>query len=217
MRLLFRRVQIGEVMRSIFISGLAVFISVSAALADPTDGLNRRQFVLSASACLLSTLGSSDTSPITHYRHWSMHPGLDIETLGLESFGSSVKELLEKEGYVADRKTLERIRWDLQERLWEHLEPKSEIFRSFQIRTTVAVRVRNDLYVYLRPNFRVEALGPKDSAHALQNGRTIGRIEFVADTRDTRTFTYWTGKAPADPTIISIQGVPEIPESPERN
>lgn len=196
-------------MRGVFISALAIFTLLSGALADSTDGLNRRQFVVSASACLLSTLGSLDKPLASHYRHWSMHPSLDIETLGLESFGASVKELLQKEGYVEDRNLLELIRWELQEKLWQRIEPKSENFRSFDVNTTIAIRARNGMYIYLRPTFRLETLEATDAIHALANGRTIGRIEFVADAKDQRAFTYWIGNAPADPTIISILGGPK--------
>jgi hypothetical protein len=84
----------------LFSSILSATVTIQASDSEPT--INRRQFVMSASACFLLNLIHSDGNPKAHLHRWSIHPESDIETLGLETFGDSVKALLIEQKYIVD-------------------------------------------------------------------------------------------------------------------
>lgn len=180
---------------------LIVLASHSSIAAPPPIG--RRQFLRSVSLCLAATLlpvgRAAETASRTR-EHWSMHPGADIETLGLESFGNAVKELLRKKSRVTDLSLAERVRWKLQAEIWRRLEPKDGFRYPSQTSLLVAIRVDRDRYLYLNPHFRVE---PPNAAEAAE--RTVGRIEYVSDTRDFRVLTYWFGEAPAETDAVILE------------
>ncbi|MBC7386928.1 MAG: hypothetical protein H7301_12305 [Cryobacterium sp.] len=182
---------------------LSLFIVVPSAFSDASiPEVSRRQFIRSGVLCAFATLiDVSAHSPIKKAIHheWSIHPQFDIETLGLESFGNSVKELLLKQGYAPDAETAERVRWNLQAKIWNRLEPASELSGVMQISSVVAVWLGPNRYLYLNPHFRIE---PIDSPSTDSIARTIGKIRYISDTSDLRVLTYWLGEEPTDRLVL---------------
>jgi hypothetical protein len=187
-------------MRRFLSISLCLFLVAASASAAGIPPIGRRSFIRAVSLCVAATLVRVDAlSPARH--RWSMHPESNIETLGLESFGNSVKELLGIEAGIADPKIAEAIRWKLQDSVWKRLEPKEELVRPARANLVVAIHLPDDRYIYLNPRFRVDPLTP---AEAATRERTVGKIEYLSDTNDFRVLTYWFGRAPEDRETVVV-------------
>jgi hypothetical protein len=188
-------------MRAFALLVFAVFISVFPVQADPKFNISRRKFIISSGSCILGALTPSKPFSTSHFHHRSVNSALDVDILGLESFGRAVKELLQSEKYVVDQEAGEKIRWQLQEELWRRLKPKAENFVTSEVTSTVAIKIENNQYLYLDPKFRIEQV---KGHRRLHGGRTVEKIEFMSDSSNPREFTYWIGDAPTDSSTIIL-------------
>lgn len=138
-------------------------------------------------------------TPATHT--WSVHPDRNFKTLGLESFGNTVKDILEKDCEIADGKISERLRWHLQEKIWDKLEPKQELKETQKKEISIAIWLKGDSYLFLNPTFEISPLSKEEQT---EKGPTIGKIGYLGTSGDPKIVTYALGKEPREDSIIKI-------------
>ena len=185
----------------LFLSLFPSFFQSPCAFAQ-IPAVSRRAFIRTAGVCVAALLARSDPafSPVNPARRqWAMPPNLDLDTLGLESFGESVGELLAENRYVTDPSAVERIRWNLQGQIWDRIAPRAPLGRPVDIELVVAFPLASDRYLYLEPHFR---LMPLTAPPSPGDGRTLSKVIYRSDLPDPRVLTYWFGPRPHDPDTI---------------
>ncbi len=143
-----------------------LFLSL-VCLPASAQTMDRFTFLRGGCASLL-TVASALAPPSSSYA-LSLLPGQELEALGLERFGQSVKAVLQR--HFVEEDVLERIRWELQERLWQKLEPKAAFQEPYERELGLAILVEEGVYLYARPVFRLSPL-------PMAEGRTVGAIEW---------------------------------------
>lgn len=168
----------------------------TAAAEPPT----RRQFLitcgigLSALAVVQVTLVKDPEPRIGSAPLWEVPKEYDVEALGLEAFGRTVKEILQtKKIPIAQA---ERVRWKLQQAIWEIVQTKLDAGDAVQLDTPLAIALEDGTFVHLAPSFRIAPQAP-DAA-----GRTVRKIEYLGTTANPETVTYTVEGFAGDSRVI---------------
>jgi hypothetical protein len=180
-------------MRTFCFVYLLSFIFTSSFSAEP-EIITRRHFIKIVSACSLASIIPEPASYFSHHYQMHIDPKANLDTFGLQSFGSTVKGLLVKENYIPDEVLAEKVRWQIQDIIWKRLEPKTKTFKMTKVKSKIAIALGGDRYLYFEPEFGVRPLSAKENASGI---RTVGKIEYVGHQKDPGMITYWIGSTPS--------------------
>ncbi len=171
-----------------------------AALAEISA--SRRQFLITCGVALSALTvmeialvkdpePQSGTAPL-----WQVPKEYDVEALGLEAFGRTVKDVLITRNVPLAK--AESVRWKLQQQIWELIQTKLNEGGAVQLDTTLAIALEDGTYVHLAPSFRLAPQAPDAS------GRTVRSIQYLGTSGNPETVTYSVKGFSGDTTKITL-------------
>ncbi len=155
-------------MRHILNFLMPLILFVGAAAGAQSGSITRRSFLKGACALVLSSSAKGSESKLIKY--WRLSPEADTKTLGLETFGEALAQILIAEN-AADAATALRIQWQVQEAIWSKIVGRSEIF---ELTFPISIKIPSNRYLNLRGKFLVTPL------KVPQGPRTVESIELLS-------------------------------------
>ncbi len=130
------------------------------------------------------------------------HP--DYHTFGVDSFGRTVKDILNETRFGLTPVVSERLRRHLQNKIWEAIDPTT-LQKPERVSLTFAVWIEKDQYLYLTPTFEAVPFGPGEST---EPNRTLRRIEYFekADSKPSllKSIPYYVAGKPSETSVIIL-------------